>query len=57
MKKSIFIAVVIGFALLGGSIGFLIHSNNQLKAENDDLKANAANKDGLQRTDRVNSYY
>jgi len=57
MKKSILIAVVIGFALLGGSVYFLIDRNSKLKAENDELKANSANKDGLQRTDSVNSYY
>ncbi len=57
MKKSILIAVVIGFALLGGSAYFLIDRNSKLKAENDELKANSANKDGLQRTDSVNSYY
>ena len=43
MKKSIFIAAVIGFALLGGSIFYLLSENDKLKAENEYFKRHSSN--------------
>lgn len=57
MRTPIFIWTFIIFLALGGSVVFLIDRNRKLKAENDELKAHSANKDGLQRTDNINSYY
>lgn len=57
MRQNIFIATVIVFALLMGGMAYVVLQNKELKAENDELKANSANKDGLQRTDSINSYY